>query len=210
MRTFGLTGGIGTGKSTVAQMLRDVHQIPVVDADQAARDVVAPGSDGLEAIVQAFGPDALTPDGALDRSRMRARILADAEARATLEAITHPRIFQAIRGALAELEARSVPLAGVEAALMVETGSYRLYDSLVVVSCTPEHQIERVMARDQVPEASARAMLAVQRPMADKEAVATHVIRNDGTLEDLRTQVAAVAAALRAQGAGSTGSLPGQ
>lgn len=189
MRTFGLTGGIGTGKSTVAALLRARHGVPIVDADLVARDVVAPGSDGLAAVVAAFGPDVLDADGALDRARMRARILADAEARRTLEGITHPRIFVAITEALRALAEAGHPLAGVEAALMVETGSWRLYDALVVVSASPDTQVRRVMARDGVDEAAARAIVAAQLPMAEKERVATVVIRNDADLDALGAEV---------------------
>lgn len=197
MKTFGLTGGIGTGKSTVARMLRKQHGIPVVDADQVARDVVAPGSDGLAEVVQAFGPDVLQDDGTLDRAAMRARIMADTDARRTLEAITHPRIFQGVRDALAALAADGVPLAGVEAALMVETGSWQLYDALVVVSCTPATQLDRVTARDGIDRAAAQRILDAQLPLADKEQVATYVVRNDGSLAALEAEVDRVAAALQ-------------
>lgn len=197
MKTFGLTGGIGTGKSTVATLLRDQHGIPVLDADQVARQVVAPGTDGLAAVVAAFGPDVLAPDGGLDRASMRARIMADVDARRQLEAITHPRIFQAITDWLAQQSAAGTPVAGVEAALMVETGSWRLYDTLVVVSASPDVQVARVMARDGVDEAGARAVLAAQLPLADKERVATHVVRNDSSREALEAAVTTLAAALR-------------
>src|SRR5690606_19150817 len=119
--------------------------------------------------------------GALDRARMRARVMADADARRRLEAITHPLIFEGVAARLRALAEAGHALAGVEAALMVETGSWRMYDALVVVSCAPETQVRRVMARDGVSEEQARAVLAAQLPVAEKEKVATYVVRNDGT-----------------------------
>jgi dephospho-CoA kinase len=198
VRTFGLTGGIGTGKSTVASLLRERHGVPIVDADRVARDVVAPGTDGLAAIVRAFGPEVLDASGALDRARMRARIVADPDARRRLEAITHPRIFAATAEALRALADAGHRVAGVEAALMVETGSWRIHDAVVVVSASPETQVRRVMARDHVDEVGARAIVAAQLPVADKERVATVVIRNDADLDALATEVERAWATLRA------------
>jgi dephospho-CoA kinase len=197
VKTFGLTGGVGCGKSTVARLLRERHGIPVVDADEIAREVVAPGTPGLAAIVDAFGPEVLDGSGALDRARMRARVMADADARRRLEAITHPRIFEAMGARLQALAAEGHPVVGVEAALMVETGSWRMYDDLVVVTCTPDTQVRRVVARDGVDEAQARAVLAAQLATAEKERVATYVVHNDGATDALITQVDALATALR-------------
>lgn len=188
MRVFGLTGGIGTGKSTVAGLLR-ARGVPVIDADQVAREVVAPGSDGLAAIVEAFGPGALNADGSLDRPAMRARIMADASARATLEAITHPRIGARIGEQLAELAQSGCTLAGVEAALMVETGTAARYERLVVVNAPPEVQLARVVARDHVTPEQAASVLAAQWPMARKLALAHHVVQNDGGLDALAREV---------------------
>lgn len=195
---FGLTGGIGTGKSTVARRLRDAHGIPVIDADEAARAVVAPGSEGLAAIVEAFGEGVLTPDGALDRPAMRRRVMADASARKRLEAITHPRIAAWVMARVGEALQAGHELVGVEAALMVETGSYRNYGALLVVSCDPATQLGRVQARDGVSEAEARRVLQAQLPLPEKEAVADHVIRNDGSLADLHAAVDAWVASARA------------
>jgi dephospho-CoA kinase len=198
VRTFGLTGGIGCGKSTVARLLTERHGVPIVDADQLARDVVAPGTPGLAAIVDAFGPDVLDATGGLDRARMRARVMADPHARRRLEAITHPLIFEAMGARLRALADAGHDLAGVEAALMVETGSWRMYDALVVVACSPETQIRRVTARDGVDEVQARAVLAAQVPTPEKERLATHVVRNDGSADALIAEVDALAARLRA------------
>lgn len=188
MNVVGLTGGIASGKSTVGRRLAALG-VPVIDADRVARDVVAPGEPALRAIVQAFGPTALDTDGALDRAGMRARIAGDPEARRTLEAITHPAIFLRIAEGLQALAAAGEPVAVVEAALMVETGSYRNYGDVVVVTCTPESQLRRLMKRDGMDEAAARALIATQLPLADKVAVATHVLHNDGDLASLMAQV---------------------
>ncbi|MCB9665548.1 MAG: dephospho-CoA kinase [Alphaproteobacteria bacterium] len=198
MRTFGLTGGIATGKSTVARLLRERHGIPVIDADQVARAVVAPGSPGLAEVVEAFGPDVLEDDGRLDRPAMRALIMADPAARRRLEAITHPRIAQGVGEALAALASQGTPLAAVEAALMVESGSWRMYDALVVVSASPETQLARVVDRDGGTRDDAARILAAQLPLADKERVASYVVHNEGSRADLEAEVDRLVAWLRA------------
>lgn len=185
MLVVGLTGGIGTGKSTVAGMLR-ARGVPVVDADQVARDVVAPGTPGLDAIVAAFGREVLDDAGRLDRPRMRARIAADPGARRTLEGITHPLIGQAIQGWIAARAAEGHPAAVVEAALMVETGSYRLYPVVLVVTCSPGTQLARVQARD---GAAAASLVGAQMPLAEKERHATHLVRNERSTADLQAEV---------------------
>lgn len=197
MQVIGLTGGIASGKSTVARLLRE-RGVPVIDADLAAREVVEPGQPALAALVGAFGEEILDAAGRLDRAAMRARMTADPEVRRRLEAITHPAIRARIGEQLAALAAAGGEVAVVEAALMVETGSYRMYPVLVVVSCDPELQLRRVMARDGVDEAAARAIVATQLPLAEKERVATHVIRNDGSIEALEAAVDATWAAVLA------------
>ena len=188
MRVVGLTGGIATGKSTVARLLRE-RGVPVLDADQAARAVVEPGQPALDEIVQAFGDSVLREDGTLDRKALRARIAADPDARATLNGITHPAIRAHLAHGLASLAAEGHTIAVVEAALLVETGSYKGYAALIVVSCAPETQLRLLLARDDTDEATARGLLDAQLPLADKEAVADVVIRNDGSLEELEAAV---------------------
>lgn len=188
MKVVGLTGGIGTGKSTVARLLR-ARGLPVLDADQAARDVVAPGEPALAAIVARFGAEVLAANGALDRAALRARIAHDPGARAALEAITHPAIFARLEAQLGELAQAGHPVAVVEAALMVETGSWRRYDAVLVVSCDPDTQLRRVLARDATSEADARALIAAQLPLSEKEAVATAVVWNVGSVEALEAAV---------------------
>jgi dephospho-CoA kinase len=189
MKVVGLTGGIATGKSTVARILGEDFGGPILDADQVARELVAPGTPALAAIAERFGPAVLRADGTLDRGRLRARIASDPEARRALEAITHPRIRASILEQLAIVRESGAPAAVVEAALMVETGSYRAWDALIVVSCDPAVQLARLVARDATNEAEARALIATQLPMADKERVATVVVRNDAGIAALRQEV---------------------
>lgn len=184
MRVVGLTGGIATGKSTVGHILRELGVL-VIDADQVARDIVQPGQPALTEIVDRFGASVLAADGTLDRPAMRQRMTSDPQARRALEAITHPRIQQQIAATIAQFMALGHKAAVVEAALLVETGSYRHYPVIIVVSCTPQRQLARLMARDGATEEEARQIISTQLPLSDKERVATHIIRNDGSTEDL-------------------------
>ena len=192
MKTIGLTGGIATGKSTVAALLRDTHGLPVVDADRVARAIVDLGSPALAEIRRFFGDEVLLPDGALNRKRLGTIVMADPAKRRALEDITHPRIAQAIVGWLAEQAAQGRDWAVVEAALMVETGSYHRYDVVIVVSCSPQNQIARLAQREGFDAATAQQWMDAQLPLARKEAVADHVIRNDGDRASLVTAVQAV------------------
>lgn len=184
MKVIGLTGGVATGKSTVAGLLR-ARGVPVLDADEAARAVVEPGQPALQQIVEAFGEGILLADGRLDRAALRRRIVADTGARQTLNRITHPAIAAHLAHALRELAAEGHAIAVVEAALMVETGSYRQYDALLVVTCDPETQLARLLARDDTSVEDARRLVAAQMPLAEKEAVADVLIRNDADTEAL-------------------------
>lgn len=194
-RVIGLTGGIASGKSTVAAMLREAGA-HIVDADVLARDVVAPGTAALAEIAQRFGPELLHADGTLDRKRLGALVFADPEARRALERITHPRIAAAGQEAIARLVARGVDPVIYEAALIVENKLHSWMNGLIVVAVPPAVQLQRLMARDGLDEDAARARLAAQLPLADKIAVADHVIDNSGSLEATRAQVQALWARL--------------
>jgi dephospho-CoA kinase len=171
--------------------------VPVVDADQAARQIVAPGQPALQALVAAFGVEILDAAGALDRAAMRDRIIADSTAKKTLESITHPAIRHNIAMALAGVAQAGHAAAVVEAALLIESGGYKLYADLIVVSTDPDQQFKRVMARDGQTEEQARGIIAAQMSMADKEKLATYIIRNDGDLAQLRKSTLAVWNAIR-------------
>ena len=185
MHLVGLTGGIATGKSTVASLLRELG-VPVLDADLAARHVVQPGEPALRALVDAFGSEILDTSGALDRAAMRQRIIDDPQAKRTLEAITHPAIRARIAEELAALAAGGHGAAVVEAALLVESGGYKGYADLIVVTCDPEEQVRRLMARDAQTESQARGLIGAQMPMSEKARYATQLIRNDGDIDALR------------------------
>lgn len=196
VRVVGLTGGIASGKSTVAAMFRD-RGVPVVDADKLAREVVAPGSEGLAEIVERFGGEVLDSDGSLDRKKLGAIVFADGDARAALDRITHPRIAMASQRELANHAGDGAALAIYEAALIVENGIHRGMAALVVVAVSIEVQLERLMARDGIDAKAATARIEAQLPLADKVAVADHVIDNSGARDATERQVEAVLAALR-------------
>jgi dephospho-CoA kinase len=176
MRTVGLTGGIACGKSTVADLLRE-RGVPVLDLDAVAREVVAPGEPALAEIAARW--PAVIHDGELDRKALGAVIVADPAARRALEGITHPRIWARMEDWLRQEEREGAPVAVVEAALMVETGSWRRYHALLVVSCSPAVQRARLAAREGYDAATVERWLATQMPLEDKERVATAVIHND-------------------------------
>jgi dephospho-CoA kinase len=184
-----LTGGIAAGKSTVEQrfVALGVH---VYDADQAAREVIEPGTDGLAQIVEAFGHEVIGPDGRLDRPMMRQRIFADREARHTLEAIVHPRVRLWLQQrALAD----TGPYCLLAIPLLAEhIGHYRWVDRVLVVDVDEATQIRRLIARDGIDEALARRILASQATREQRLAVADDVIDNDGDAAVLDARVAAL------------------
>ena len=197
MRTVGLTGGIGSGKSAVSRLLR-AYGAAVVDADLVAREVVEPGTPGLAAVVEAFGAEVLSPDGRLDRPALGRRVFSDPEALARLNAITHPRIAERTTELFREAVEAGAEVVVHDVALLVENGLARGYDAIVVVAASPATQLDRLVRLRGMPEDEARARIAAQAPLEDKLAVATHVIRNDGPLEELEPQVEQVWASLRA------------
>jgi dephospho-CoA kinase len=181
----GLTGGIASGKTTVARLFAALG-VPIIDADEIARQVVEPGSEGLAQIVRRFGPSVRASDGTLNRQALRAIVFADPTARADLEALTHP----AIR---ARLEARSAVAGGpyqvLVVPLLIEAGSSYAVDRILVVDCDEELQVRRLQARDGSTLDEARQMLAAQTSRAARLEVADDVITNDGDLAPLRTAV---------------------
>ena len=177
-----LTGGIASGKSAVAEMFAQLG-VPVLDTDQIARDVVAPGMPALELLVAEFGPQIIDAQGQLDRARMREQVFADPAQRRRLEAIVHPAIREELarRSAQAggEYQIHVIPL-------LVETGRPDAYDRVLVVDCPESAQIERLLARDATTREQAEKILAAQASRAQRLAAAHDVIENTGTLEDLR------------------------
>lgn len=191
----GLTGGIASGKSTVAAILRDLGAV-VIDADQLAREVVEPGTPGLAGVVEEFGPEVLGEDGALDRPALGAIVFADPARRAALERILHPLI----RARSAELEAAAGPDAMVvhDIPLLVETGQQGGFDAVVVVDVPEDEQVRRMVTDRGWTEEDARARIAAQATRDERRAAATYVVENTGTRDDLRHRVTEVVAELRA------------
>jgi dephospho-CoA kinase len=185
MLRMGLTGGIGSGKSTVAGLLA-ARGARVVDADRIAREVVEPGTPGLAAVVEAFGPQVLTPEGALDRPALAAIVFADPAARARLDGIVHPLV----RARAAELVAAAPPDAVVvqDVPLLVETGQAGAYDLVLVVEGDLETRVRRLVQRGLGAE-DARARIAAQATDEQRRAVADVVLDNSGTREELEAQV---------------------
>jgi dephospho-CoA kinase len=182
---IGLTGGIGSGKSTVSALLAG-HGAVVVDADRIAREVVEPGTPGLAAIVEAFGSGVLTPDGALDRPALAARVFTDPEARRTLDGIVHPLV----RARGRELESATPPGSVVvhDVPLLVESGQAASYDLVLVVLADVETRVARLVQRGLTAE-DARARIAVQATDEQRRAAADVVLDNTGTPEQLAEQV---------------------
>ncbi len=185
MHLFGLTGGIASGKSTVAARFR-ARGLPVVDADALARDVVVPGSAASAEIREAFGDGVFAPDGTLERKALAAIVFADDAKRKRLNAITHPKIAVLSAQCASDLKARGEPLACYEAALLVENGLAGAFSPLIVVAASLASQVARAMLRDGASAAEAEARVKAQMPLAAKVAVAAIVIQNDGSLDALR------------------------
>jgi dephospho-CoA kinase len=196
IKLVGLTGGIGSGKSTVGKMVQALG-VPLIDADLLAREVVQPGTPALADIAQEW-PDAIAPDGTLDRQRLGARVFADPVARRRLEAITHPRIQERMRQQVAALAAQGHRLVFYEASLLVEAGRTNEFDALVVVTASEEQQLQRTMQRDGSSRDQALARLQAQLPLGEKQKLATHLIDNSGDVAATETQVRALVDELRA------------
>jgi len=194
MRRVALTGGIGTGKTYVASRLRQAG-VPVVDADVVAREVVAPGTAGLAAVVARFGAEMLAPDGSLNRPALGAVVFADPAARRALEAIVHPAVRQRIAAFLAAVP-MATPFAVADIPLLFESGRAGDFDVVVVAACPPEQQVTRVMARDGLSREQAEARLAAQWPIAEKVSRADHVIDTSATFADTDRAVDALIAQL--------------
>jgi len=190
MRVLGLTGGIGSGKSMVAQIFARLGAV-VIDADQLAREVVEPGQPALQEIATAFGRDVLLSDGRLDRSKLAGIIFADPAERARLDAITHPRIRARMDQ---EIKARrSGPgVLIVDIPLLYENARTHSVERVIVVWVDPQTQLRRIRRRDGLSAEAARQRIAAQMPLDAKRARADHVIDNSGSREDTRRQVEAI------------------
>jgi dephospho-CoA kinase len=185
----GLTGGIGSGKSEVSARLGERGAL-VIDADRIAREVVEPGTPGLAAVVAEFGEDVLLPSGALDREKVGRIVFGDPDRLAALNAIVHPLVGERMQELMDAAPAGAVVVYDVP--LLAENGLAGMYDEVVVVDAPEETQLDRLVARRGMTEEDARARMANQASREARRAVATHIIDNSGTLDDLKTQVDAL------------------
>jgi dephospho-CoA kinase len=196
MKRLGITGGIASGKSAVAGMLREMG-FRVIDADALGHEVMEPGTRAYDEIVAEFGAGVVGADGRIDRRRLGALVFADAEKLKRLNAIVHPRVEEEMVRLFGEWEKNGVADAAfVEAALLVEAGYQKNLDGLVVAWCRPEQQIERLLARG-LSEVEARRRIAAQMPVGEKLKFATEKIDCSGSMEETRRQVEELAAKLR-------------
>jgi dephospho-CoA kinase len=197
MLRIGLTGSIGVGKSFVAGVLAELG-CHVLDADQAAREVVAPGSAGLSALVGAFGERVLQKDGTLNRQQLGSLIFADPSKRQLLNSILHPYIIALQNEQLREWEALDPEgTAVVDAALMIESGGFKRFDKLIVVHCRPEVQIKRLMARDNLTREEAQKRIDAQMPQEEKQKFADYLIDTSEGFESARKRTGEVYEELR-------------
>ncbi len=188
MKVIGLTGGIASGKSTVARLLEELGA-PVIDADTLAREAVLPGTDSLAAIVARFGNRMLQADGSLDRAALGRTVFALPEARKELEGIIHPEVRRLARLQLQGLKESGAPVAFYMAPLLMEAGADTLCDEIWVVDLDEASQLQRVTARDGMSPDEARQRMEAQMPLAEKAARGDVVVNNRGTVEELAAQL---------------------
>lgn len=188
MLRVGLTGSIGVGKSFVTNVLHELG-CHTTDADQVAREVVAPGTAGLKAVVASFGPSVLTPQGTLDRKALGTLVFADESKRQLLNLILHPFIIARQDELMRQWETEDQNGIGViDAALMIESGGYERFDKLVVVHCRPDIQLQRIMQRDGISREQAEQRVRAQMPQKEKLRFADYVIDTSNGFDDTRTQ----------------------
>ncbi len=185
----GLTGGIGSGKSEVSARLAERGAV-VIDADRIAREVVEPGTPGLAAVVAEFGEDVLLPSGGLDREKVGSIVFADRDRLAALNAIVHPLVGERMQELMDAAPEDAIVVYDVP--LLAENGLASMYDAVVVVDAPEETQLDRLTSRRGMAEEDARARMANQASRAERRAIATHVLDNSGTLDDLKAQVDAL------------------
>jgi dephospho-CoA kinase len=196
MRVFGLTGGIGSGKSTVARIFSE-EGIPVIDADLIAREIVEQGSPVFDEIVRRFGTGILLSSGGIDRKKLGGIVFADARKRAELDSITHPAIAMKIAQEVERLRAEGHEIAIVEAALIFEANRRGRFESVIAVRCDTEEQIRRMISRDGITREEALQRISSQMDPDEKARASETVIDNSGDIESTRARVRAVAAAIK-------------
>ena len=188
MSVYGLTGGIGAGKSTVANMFQE-SGIPVVLADDVGREVASKGSDGLAEIVRSFGPDVLDSNGELDRRKLGTLIFNDPDRRRELEGILHPRVRDQSRELFSQLEQAGNQIVVYESALLYETQRHTEMRGVILVTASEEQRIARVRSRDGSEEEAVRQRIKAQMDDEEKRGLADYIIENNGDLQVLRREV---------------------
>lgn len=201
MLVFGLTGGVASGKSTIAEHFRR-RGIPVIDADVLAREVVAPGTPGLAEILRTFGNGVATSGGELDRARLAELVFSDPENLQRLERIVHPLVAEALKTQLETYRLAGHGLVGYDVPLLFERGLEKRFSPVVLVAASPARQLERAMRRNGWREDQAWARIRAQLPLEHKRRLADYVIDNDGSLESASAQADDVLASLRARANG--------
>ena len=199
MLRVALTGNIASGKSVAASMFAEMGAT-VIDADAVSHELLARGSETAQKVVEAFGPQILDSGGGIDRKKLGGIVFSDPERRRLLDGLMHPAIREEIRRRIeAACEASSGAIIVVDAALVIETGSHRMFDRLIVVTCEPALQLARLMNRDRLSEEEARARIEAQMPPEEKVKLADYTIDTSGTVDRTREQVEAVYRDLRIQ-----------
>lgn len=188
MKIIGLTGGIASGKSTVATELRK-QNVPVFDADEVSRNAVAKGSKGLALVAEAFGADYLTSDGEMDRTKISQLVFSDKEALKTLEGILHKIVWDEAEAFVAEAREQKAKLAVLDVPLLIETKWHERVDLVWLVAVSKEQQIKRAMIRSGMTEEEVKARIAAQMSLEDKKKFADVVLDNSGALEETLEQV---------------------
>lgn len=196
IRLIGLTGGIASGKSTVARFFREA-KVPVIDADRIAREVVKPKKKAFCEIVVAFGEGVVGPEGTLDREKLAALVFSDESKRKLLDSITHPEVIREIARQVTALKKKKVRLVVIDVPLLFESGLYHQMTTNILVRVDPEVQLKRLMARDRLSEIQAWQRILSQMPIAEKEKLGGTMIDNSGSLEETRRQLDGLLAQLK-------------
>lgn len=205
MLRIGLTGGIATGKTTVGLMFAELG-CHLIDSDQITHQLFKPGQEVNEAVAKAFGPNVVAPDGTIDRKVLGDIVFNDPEARAKLNNLVHPAIIRRQQEFLSEVARKDLLGIGiVSAALMIEVGTYKNYDKVIVVSCPPDEQKRRLKIRLGLSDEQIEARIQAQMPMEEKVTFGDYVIDTSGDLADTRRQVAEVNSKLREYAASTSG-----
>lgn len=197
MYKLGLTGGIATGKSTVAKYLQVEKNVPVIDADLIAHQITAPGQPALKEIARAFGPGMISFDGQLNRKKLGGLVFNDSDTREKLNQITHPRVYAEFERQLAEFESEGVPLVVLDIPLLFESNRGMAYDGVALVTIDEKAQLKRLMNRNQLDEPEAWNRIHAQMPLAKKQAMADFLIDNSSTLAHTYAQVDAMLEAIK-------------